>query len=347
MSECVNLYQGALWEQAKPLIQRAGPAGLTDDQLLQLIAVATGDATVTASERQLLQALGDVNNVRRIQSALASGEDMARFDPAQLQFTTPRTGAIDRHLAAGTAGAQVGGAYTPEALDQAALHGQRAQATLVGGLSIDPLMSGDSAAPGVKDLSTPAGRDGILTDFGQLMGTQSLGWQACGAASLVALAVHGGAESLKALVDVVVSQYSAGDPTLTRLANELAAPPPVFSLRDLAMLQDELLLFLQDRQDSADRAAGRPVAEDASGLRTQTIERFLRDFAAQLGSLSRHGTVLPIDNSGDGGLDHFVALLNRADGSKAIYEPWVRSDGRHLITDRSTVALYQQARAVH
>lgn len=346
MSECVNLFQGPLWEQAKPLIRGAGPEGITDEQLLHLVSEATDDG-VSTDERQLLHALDDASNVRRLQSALANGEDLSRFDPTQLQFETPRKAVIDRHLDVGAAGSQIGNAYVPEALEQAAMHGRRAQTTLVGGLSVDPLMSGDSAVPGVKDLGTPAGRDAVLADFGQLMGTQSLGWQACGAASLVALAVHGGTDTLKALVDLVEAEFAPGDPILTRLAAELVSPAPVFTLRDLAMLQDALLMFLQGRQDDADLEAGRPIDDEATGLRTQTIAQFLHDFDARLGSLSSHGTVMPIDNTGDGNIDHFVALLHRADGSKAIYEPWVRNDGRHLITDQPTVTLYQQARAIH
>jgi hypothetical protein len=324
-----NPFQGALWNEARGMIQH-NPRGLTDAQLLTLVDHATADTNVTPQEQQLLRAVADPANVRQIAQAIRTHGSRAGFDVQGLNFNTTRSQQIQQNLDVGTAGQQIGNTYDTTAEARQRNIQQSAASTHVG--------------PGQRlTMSTDAGRDAILDAYGQLAGSSVYGYQACGAASLVALAVNAGPQGLGALAHIVRNDRSY-DPSFAQLCDRMSQPDPQITLADLATLQDALLERMQIDQNNRDTAAGTSTGQETQGLRPDSLIHFMRDHQSELRPLfAGGGGIIGIDNSGDGLLDHFVANVRRH-GQDRVFEPYQPQSGHHLITDAAQIARYAQAR---
>jgi hypothetical protein len=326
-----NPFAGALWDATAPMI-RHRPKGLKDEQLLQLVDLATADGIVTPKEESLLQAVANPENVETIAAAMKGKTELAAFTVAGLDLTKPRSQAISLNLRTGLAGTQIGASYDPKAADRQPHIQAAARDAKVG--------------PGqAMTMATLTGRDAILDQYGQMMGSPVYGDQACGAASLVGLAVNAGPEALGALAAIVRNDADY-DPDFAKLCDRLGKADAAFSLADLAKLQDMLLDRMQREETNRQVAAGKPVDGDPNaGLSPETLNGFIETHAKALAPLFAGGAdILAVDNTGDGALDHFVAYVPRG-GKDRVFEPFELKAGHHLITDPIHMRRYGVAAA--
>lgn len=259
--------------------------------------------------------------------------------PAGSGATTASTG-ISGHDLAATARTVV--PATPEAV--AATPGTRAEAGRLVGLEIGggySFRSPQTDQP-LGALNTQEQRLAVLDAMSQIpfAGQTEVihGRQRCGASCLlgaVVLTSDSTADVVATTLSVIEQNVQGAEAreNIAGLVEGLDTKEPLM-LSDLSLLQEALYLTIRSRQD--------PALQGSSGI---TLAALIQSTPELNAAFSTGNITLSNIDTADAGADGDHLCLNTRDssGSEAIYDPYPRRSGGHLVTAAEQVAVYRQA----